>query len=82
MVLHEKHSLFGGVKLTTNPGSHKHSCSGDIISFNVGGTFPILSGGFSKNVLIFGADMSLSAHVDNKKVILHLGKGQTEKARH
>ena len=34
-------------------------------------------GGFSQNVLIFGVDMSSSAHIDNKKKdILVLGKAQ------
>ena len=35
--------------------------------------------GFGQNVLIFGADMSSSAHIDNKKKdILVLGKGPTQ----
>ena len=34
--------------------------------------------GFDKNVIIFGADMSLSGHVDNRvKDILILGKNLT-----
>ena len=34
---------------------------------------------YRKNVIIFGADMSLSVHVDNKrKDILLLGKGLTQ----
>ena len=36
-------------------------------------------GSFGKYVIIFGADMSLSVHVDNKKKdILILGKGLTK----
>ena len=36
-------------------------------------------GGFGQNVIIFGADMSFSAHIDNKKIdILVLGKGPTQ----
>ena len=35
-------------------------------------------GGFSENVLIFGVDMSSSAHIDNKKKTLVLGKGPTQ----
>ena len=40
-------------------------------------------GGFVQNVLIFGADMSSSAHIDNKKKdILVLGKGPTQGLEH
>ena len=40
-------------------------------------------GGFGQNVLIFGADMSSSAHIDNKKKdILVLGKGPTQELEH
>ena len=31
------------------------------------GTFPVADG-FSKNVIIFGADMSSPVHVDNKEI--------------
>ena len=42
-------------------------------------TFSIPTGGFGKNVIIFGADMSSSVHVDNKKKdILILGEGPTQ----
>ena len=44
-------------------------------------TFP--GGEFGQNVLIFGADMSSSAHIDNKKKdILLLGKGPTQGLEH
>ena len=40
-------------------------------------------GGFGQNVLIFGVDMSSSAHIDNKKKdILVLGKGPTQGLEH
>ena len=40
-------------------------------------------GGFGRNVLIFGVDMSSSAHIENKKKdILVLGKGPTEGLEH
>ena len=43
------------------------------------GTFSFPTGGFGKNVIIFGADMSFSVHVDNKKKdILMLGEGPTQ----
>ena len=42
-----------------------------------------LVGGFGSNVIIFGVDMSSSAHVDNKKKnILILGKGPTQGLEH
>ena len=35
--------------------------------------------GFGQNIIIFGVDMSSSAHIDNKKKdILILGKGPTQ----
>ena len=43
------------------------------------GTFAFPTGGFGKNVIIFGVDMSSSVHVDNgKKEILILGEGPTQ----
>ena len=37
---------------------------------------------FGQNVLIFGADMSSSSHIDNKKKTLVLGKGPTQGLEH
>ena len=62
-------SSFGGVKLNKNPDSDKYSYFGYSISFHVCGTFLLSSGGFGKNVVIFGAYMSSSVHVDNEKKI-------------
>ena len=46
-------------------------------------TFSFPGGGFGQNVLIFGVDMSSSAHVnDKKKNILVLGKGPTQGLEH
>ena len=46
-------------------------------------TFSFPGGGFGQNVLIFGVDMSSSAHIDNKKKnILVLGKGPTQGLEH
>ena len=43
----------------------------------------VQSGGFDQNVLIFGVDMSFSAHIDNKKKdILVLGKGPIQVLEH
>ena len=45
--------------------------------------FSFPSGGFGQNMLIFGVDMSFSAHIDNKKKdILVLGKGPTQGLEH
>ena len=67
--------LFGSVKLTKNADldKYKHTCYG----FDSRLLFTDES--YRKNVIIFGADMSLSVHVDNKrKDILLLGKGLTQ----
>ena len=46
-------------------------------------TFSFPGGGFGQNVLIFGVDMSSSAHIDNKKKnILVLGIGPTQGLEH
>ena len=47
------------------------------------GSFSFPGGGFGQNVLIFGIDMSFSAHIDNKKIdILVLGIGPTQGLEH
>ena len=61
--------MFGAVKLTTNPDSdhYKYSCYG--IGLDVRGSFLLSdSSRFGKSVIIFGADMSSSVHVDKKKI--------------
>ena len=46
-------------------------------------SFSFPGGGFGQNVIIFGADMSSSAHIDNKKKdILVLGIGPTQGLEH
>ena len=43
------------------------------------GTFSFPTGGFAKNVIIFGVDMRSSLHGDNKKKdVLILGEGPTQ----
>ena len=43
------------------------------------GVYLLSDGSFGRNVVIFGVDMSSSAHVDNKgKDILILGRGPTQ----
>ena len=78
-----KHCLFGAVTLTKNADNNKHWYSGYEIGFDRRSTFSFPGGGFGQNALIFGADMSSSAHIDNKKKdILVLGKGPTQGLEH
>ena len=71
--------LFGAVKLTKNVDTDKYRYSGYSIGFDSRETFSHLSGGFGKNVVIFGADMSSSVHTNNKRrSILVLGKRFTQ----
>ena len=57
--------------------------SGYRIGFDRGSTFPFPGSGFGQNVLIFGVDMSSSAHIDDKKKnLLNLGKGPTQGLEH
>ena len=74
-----KNCLFGAVTLTKNADIDKYGYSGYGIGFDRRSSFSFPGGGFGQNVLIFGADMSSSAHIDNKKkYILVLGKGPTK----
>ena len=71
--------LFGTVTLTKNVDIDNCKYSGYGIGFDSKGSFSFPSGGFGQNVIIFGADMSSSPHIDNKrKDILILGKGPTK----
>ena len=71
--------LFRAVKVTKNADIDKYRNSGYGIGFDSRSNFSFPSGGFGQNVLIFGADMSFSVHIDNKKKdILVLGQGPTQ----
>ena len=61
-----KHCLFGAAALTKNADFDKYEYSGYEIGFNRRSSFSFPDTGFGQNVLIFGADMSFSAHTDNK----------------
>ena len=52
---------------TKNAYIDKYGYSGYGIGFGRRSSFSFLGGGFGQNALIFGADMSSSAHIDNKK---------------
>ena len=78
-----KNCLFGAVTVTKNADIDKYGYSGYGIGFDRRSIFSFASGGFGQNVLIFGEDMSSSAHIDNKeKNILVLRKGLTQGLEH
>ena len=61
----------------------KYGYSGYGIGFDRRGSFSFPGRGFGQNVLTFGADMSSSPHIDNKKKdILVLGIGPTQGLQH
>ena len=62
-----KNCLFGAVTLTKNVDIEKYGHSGYGTGFDRRGSFSFPSGGFGKNILIFGVDMSSSVQIDNKK---------------
>ena len=62
-----KNCLFGAVTLTKNTDIEKYGYSGYGIGFYRRSAFSFPGGGFGQNLLIFGVDMSSSAHIDNKK---------------
>ena len=73
-----KNYLFGAVTLTKNNDIDKYGYS----SFKKS-SFSFPKGGFGQNLIIFGVDMSSSAHIDNKKKeILILWKGPTQGLEH
>ena len=53
--------------MTKNKHIDKYGYSGYGIGFDRRSSFPIPGGRFGQNILIFGVDMSFSAHIDNKK---------------
>ena len=59
--------LFESVKLAKNADSDKWLCSGFGIGFNLRLEVSLPDGSVGKNIIIFGVDMSLSLHIDNKK---------------
>ena len=60
-----KNCLFGAVTLTRNADIDKNGYSGYGIGFDRRSSFSFPGGGFGQNILIFGVDMSFSAHIDN-----------------
>ena len=71
--------LFGSVKVTKNADIHKYKYSNYGIGFDSRSEFSFTDGSFGKNNISFGADMSLSVHIDNKgKNILILPEVPTQ----
>ena len=69
-----KNSLFGAVRLTKNADIDKDHYSGYGIWFDRRSSFSFQGGRFGQNVIIFGAGMNSSIHIENnKKYILILG---------
>ena len=66
LVLTIAYCLFDAVTLTKNADIDKYGYSGYGIGFDRRGSFSFPGGGFGQNVIIFGADMNSSIHVDNK----------------
>ena len=65
--------------MTRNDDIDKYGYSSYGIGFDRKSSFSFPSGGFGKNIIIFGVGMRSSAHVDNKKKdILIIGKGRTQ----
>ena len=78
-----KNWLFGAVNLTKNTDIDKYRYSGYGIGFDRRSSFSFPSGGFGQSIIIFGVDISSSAHIDNKKKdILVLEKEPTQGLEH
>ena len=82
-LVHLKNCFFGAVTLTKNDDIDRYGYTGYGIRFDRRTTFSFSGGAFGQNVLILGADMSFSAHIDNKKKdIIVLGIGPTQRLGH
>ena len=69
--------------MTKNVNIDRYGYSGYGIGFDRKGSFSFSGGGYGQNVLIFGVDMSFSAHIDNKKKdMLVLGLVPTQGLEH
>ena len=62
-----KNCVFDAVTLTSNADINKYGYSGYGIRFDRKSSFSLPSGGFGQNIIIFGVDMSSSAHIDNER---------------
>ena len=72
-----KNCLFGAANRLKNSDKEKYVYSGYGITFDSAGSWSF-DNEFARNVIIFGADNSLSSHSDNRKNnFLMLGEGPT-----
>ena len=82
MFLHRfciKYCSVGSVKLTKNADLDKYKHTAHEIGFDSRKEYSLPDGSASKNVIIFGVDMSSSVYINNKeKDFLILGKGPTQ----
>ena len=69
------------VTLNKNADIDQYKLSGYGIGFDRKGDFSVTHE-VGTNVIIFGVDMSLSPHIDNKKNYLILGKGPKQELEH
>ena len=76
-----KNCLFGAVTLTKKADVDSYGYSGYGIDSDRKSIFSFPGGGFGQNVLIFGADMSSSVHVDNKKRHISSSKSTNTRIR-
>ena len=75
--------IWCAVTLTKSADIDKYGYSGYGIRFDRRSSYSFPGGGFGQNIIIFGVDISSSAHIDNKKKdILILGKGPTQVLEH
>ena len=59
--------MFGSAKQTKNADSDKYKYSGYGIGFDLHSEFSLADGSIGRNVIIFGAHMSSTVYVDDKK---------------
>ena len=62
-----KDCLLGGIKLAKNSDLDKYVYIGYETGFDLRSVFSVFDSSVGKNVIIFGADISSSACIDNKK---------------
>ena len=76
-----KNCLFSAVNLTKKADIDKYGYSGHGIGFDRRGSFSFPCGGYGQNILIFGVDMSFSAHIDNKKIDISIRNRSNRRIR-
>ena len=67
--------------MTKNTYIDKYGYSGYGIGYDRRSSFSFPGGGFGNNILIFGADGSSSAHINNKKIHISSWKGTNKRVR-